>query len=34
MTRTTWQWLVDAVGHSAGGNDKRLAKTLAEIIAT
>ena len=33
-TRTTWQWLVDAVGHSAGGNHQRLAKTLAEKIAT
>ena len=34
MTRTTWQWLVDAVGHSAGGNYQRLAKALAEKIAT
>jgi hypothetical protein len=33
MTRTTWQWLVDAVGHSAGGNYQRLAKTLAKKIA-
>ena len=31
--RTTWQWLVDAVGHSAGGNYQRLAKTLAKKIA-
>ena len=30
---TTWQWLVDAVGHSAGGNYQRLAKTLAKKIA-
>ena len=33
-TKTTWQWLVDAVGHRAGGNHPRLAKTLAEKIAT
>ena len=32
--RTTWQWLVDAVGHSAGGQYQRLAKTLAKKIAT
>ena len=30
---TTWQWLVDAVGHSAGGNHQRLARTLAKKIA-
>ena len=31
---TTWQWLVDAVGHVAGGNHQRHAKFLAEKIAS
>lgn len=29
----TWQLLVDAVGHEAGGNDLRLAQTLSKKIA-
>ena len=28
---TTWQWLVDSVGHVAGGNHQRLARSLSEI---
>ena len=27
---TTWQWLVDSVGHVAGGNHQRLARSLSE----
>jgi hypothetical protein len=27
---TTWQWLVDSVGHAAGGNHQRLARQLAK----
>ena len=27
---TTWQRLVDSVGHVAGGNHQRLARTLSE----
>ena len=27
---TTWQWLVDSVGHDAGGNHQRLARQLAK----
>ena len=27
--RITWQWLVDSVGHPAGGNHLKLAKQLA-----
>ena len=27
---TTWQWLVDSVGHEAGGNHQRLARQLAK----
>ena len=29
-SNTTWQWLVDSVGHVAGGNHQRLAKFLSE----
>ena len=31
--RTTWQWLVDAVGHRAGGNHQKRAGVLAKKIA-
>jgi hypothetical protein len=27
---TTWQWLVDSVGHAAGGDHQRLAGKLAK----
>ena len=27
---TTWQWLVDSVGHVAGGNHLKLAKHMAK----
>lgn len=28
-TKTTWQWLVDAVGHNAGGQNPKLAEKIA-----
>ena len=29
-SNTTWQWLVDSVGHEAGGNHRRLARQLVK----
>ena len=29
-TNKTWQWLVDAVGHNAGGKHQKMAKILSE----
>lgn len=31
--KDTWQLLVDAVGHEAGGNNLKLAQTLSKKIA-
>ena len=33
ILQPTWQLLVDAVGHKAGGDNLRLAQTLSRIIA-
>ena len=33
ILQPTWQLLVDAVGHKAGGNNQRLAETLSSRVA-
>ena len=30
----TWQVLVDAIGHEAGGNHRKLAKTVSKKVST